>query len=93
MNKLNKPKVQYPPFKAILSFLLLGVVYTINAQERLPFDQGKKYFLGKVNVSGKITYNPQTIITFAGLEKGQEVTIPGEEVTNAVKKLGKIRFV
>ena len=89
-NKLNKPKVQYSPFKVILSFLLLSTIYSINAQERLPFDQGKKYFLGKVNVSGKITYNPQTIITFAGLEKGQEVTVPGEEITNAVKKLGKL---
>ncbi len=30
------------------------------------------------------------MVTFAGLEKGQEITVPGEEISNAIKKLGKL---
>ncbi|HMI06467.1 MAG TPA: outer membrane protein assembly factor BamA [Flavobacterium sp.] len=62
----------------------------MKAQDRVPFDQGTKYILADVNVTGKITYNAQTVITFAGLEKGQDITIPGEEISNAIKKLGKL---
>jgi hypothetical protein len=34
-------------------------------------------------------FNDQTVVTFAGLEKGQEITVPGEEISNAIKK-GKL---
>ena len=71
-------------------FFILGNVFYINAQDKTPFDQGKKYILGNVKVTGKISYNEQTIVTFAGLEKGQNITVPGEELSNAIKKLGKL---
>ena len=71
-------------------FFILGNVFYINAQDKTPFDQGKKYILGNVKVAGKISYNEQTIVTFAGLEKGQNITVPGEELSNAIKKLGKL---
>ncbi len=91
MNKLNNPnKVSKKYIKSIITLLFLGVVFHSNAQERTPFDQGKKYILGNVNVIGKISYNQQTVVTFAGLEKGQNITVPGEEISNAIKKLGKL---
>ena len=71
-------------------FFILGNVFYINAQNKVPFDQGKKYILGNVKVAGKISYNEQTIVTFAGLEKGQTITVPGEELSSAIKKLGKL---
>ena len=77
-------------FKTFLMFFILGNVFYINAQDRTPFDQGKKYILANVKVAGKISYNEQTIVTFAGLEKGQNITVPGEELSNAIKKLGKL---
>ena len=76
--------------KIALSLIILGSFSQIKAQERVPYDQGKTYILAKVNVIGKITFNPQTVSTFAGLEKGQEITVPGEEISNAIKKLGKL---
>ncbi len=88
-NKLNNFLVLH---KYITLFILLffGSFYQINAQERVPFDQGKKYILADVNLVGKLSFNSQTVVTFAGLEKGQEVTVPGEEISNAIKKLGKL---
>lgn len=73
-----------------LTLLIFGSFTQIKAQDRVPFDQGKKYILADVTVVGKISFNNQTVITFAGLQKGQEITIPGEEISSAIKKLGKL---
>ncbi|SHL36115.1 Beta-barrel assembly machine subunit BamA [Flavobacterium flevense] len=76
--------------KALLSLALLGSFSQIKAQDRVPFDQGKKYILAKVELTNKISFNDQTVVTFAGLQKGQEITVPGEEISSAIKKLGKL---
>ena len=76
--------------KIVLSLLIFGSFSQIKAQERVPFDQGKTYILAKVDVVGKISFNSNTVVTFAGLEKGQEITVPGEQISNAIKKLGKL---
>lgn len=72
------------------TIILFGSITKIEAQEKVPFDQGKKYILSEVSVTGKISFNKQTVVTFAGLEKGQNITVPGEEISNAIKKLGKL---
>ncbi|MFM9989115.1 outer membrane protein assembly factor BamA [Flavobacterium sp.] len=90
VNKLNNLFNTVNNTKLVLLFLVLVSAVQVNAQDRVPFDQGKTYILKKVSVTGKITYNEQTIVTFAGLEKGQSITIPGEEISNSIKKLWKL---
>ena len=90
MNKLNNILVLNKSIKALLSLALLGSFSQIKAQDRVPFDQGKKYILAKVELTNKISFNDQTVVTFAGLQKGQEITVPGEEISSAIKKLGKL---
>jgi len=90
VNKLNNFLVLHKNIKIVLTLLIFGSFSQIKAQERVPFDQGKKYILADVAIIGKLSFNSQTVVTFAGLEKGQEVTIPGEEISNAIKKLGKL---
>lgn len=70
-----------------LIVLLFGTFSQLRAQDRL---EGKKYILADVAVTGKITFNQQTVVTFTGLQKGQEITVPGEQISNAIKKLGKL---
>jgi outer membrane protein insertion porin family len=89
-NKLNNFLVFYKNIVLLLFLSLFGCLHQITAQDRIPFDQGKKYILAEVELVGKLSFNSQTVITFAGLEKGQEVTIPGEELSNSIKKLGKL---
>ncbi|MFP9099943.1 outer membrane protein assembly factor [Flavobacterium sp. RHBU_24] len=48
------------------------------------------YVLGGITVTGKLTYNEQTVVTFTGLEKGQSINVPGEEISVAIKKLWKL---
>lgn len=90
VNKLNSISVQIKSVKIVLSILLFGSVFQLQAQDRIPFEQAKKYILAGVNVNGKISYNQQTVVTFSGMEKGQEISVPGEEISNAIKKLGKL---
>lgn len=90
MNKLNKFLVLNKNLLFLLLLLFFGSIYKTEAQDRIPYDQGTKYILAKVSVTGKTTYNEQTIVTFTGLEKGQEITVPGEEISAAIKKLGKL---
>ncbi len=87
MNKLNKESILNNFIKVIIILFIGNLSF---AQERIPFDQGTKYILADVDVTGKITFNKQTVITFAGLEKGQSIVVPGEEISNAIKKLGKL---
>ncbi|MEO8237823.1 MAG: POTRA domain-containing protein [Flavobacterium sp.] len=90
VNKLNNILVLQKRIQIALTLVLLGSFSQIKAQERIPFDQGKKYILAKVSVVGKISFNEQTVVTFSGLQKGQEITVPGEEISGAIKKLGKL---
>lgn len=76
--------------KIFLGILVFGSILKMNAQDRIPFDQGVDYILADVDVTGKISFNKQTVVTFAGLEKGQKITVPGEQIANAIKKLGKL---
>ena len=82
--------MQKNTLKIVLCIILFGSIFQLQAQDRIPFDQGRKYILANVDVNGKISYNQQTVVTFAGLEKGQQITVPGEEISNAIKKLGKL---
>jgi outer membrane protein insertion porin family len=89
-NKLKNKYVLKQYLKIVAFFVLSATSYNLQAQERVPFDQGTKYILADVEVTGKISFNQQTVVTFAGLEKGQEIVIPGEEISSAIKKLGKL---
>ena len=73
----------------LFSILLLLNNISIFAQET-KLENGKEYILAKIQVTGKISYNEQTVTTFTGLEKGQTIMVPGEDISIAIKKLWKL---
>ncbi|HUH25582.1 MAG TPA: POTRA domain-containing protein, partial [Flavobacterium sp.] len=54
--------------------------------------QPKQYRLGTIKVTGNYHFNELTIFTYAGLEKGQIINLPGEELSDAIKKLWKTKY-
>ncbi|MHC5361335.1 BamA/OMP85 family outer membrane protein [Myroides sp. LJL110] len=77
--------------------LLVAGFFCKNAQAQdsinIPsFEAPKIYTIGDIKVSGKFNYNPQTVITFTGLTKGQQIAVPGEEISDALKKLWNLNF-
>lgn len=85
MNKLNK--ITALPTKFLFAGILLLSALLGNAQANPDFDSGKYYILGGVKVTGKVNFQEQTVVTFSGLEKGDRIQAPGEEISNAIKKL------
>ena len=67
-------------FYLILFFLFFG--YNIQSQSNI-----EKYEIGEITVSGNTSFSPLTIITYSGLEKGETISVPGEKLSNAIKKL------
>ncbi|WP_299397858.1 POTRA domain-containing protein [uncultured Gelidibacter sp.] len=65
-------------------FLLFSVAAT--AQEN-PFNSGKKYTIAEITVSGDTNFSEATIVTYSGLRKGEVIAIPGERISEALKKL------
>mgnify|MGYP002780214555 CR=1 FL=1 len=89
MNRLNRSLKRHIIFRILLISVLAGCA-SVHAQDRIPFEQGRTYILADVTVTGTLTFNRQNVVTFSGLQKGQKVTVPGEEISNAIKKLGKL---
>ncbi len=75
--------------RILFLFILLLIGNTINAQET-NLEKGKEYILSGVEVTGKVSFNEQTVITFTGLEIGSKIRIPGEEISLAITKLWKL---
>ena len=72
--------------KAIFVLVLLLSVFNLQSQE-LSIQNAKDYIIGDIKVTGNVSFNAQTVVTYSGLRKGQEVAIPGETISNAIKKL------
>ena len=75
-----------------LIFLFLTVCTTTMAQESTSFDQGKLYTLGKIEVTGIKSFSPQTVIAYTGLRKGQQIRIPGDDISAVINKLWKLEL-
>lgn len=90
VNKLNNTLMFIKKIRLLTAILFLGTVNNALAQ-----DQGIEpgtYIIGGIDVTGKISYNENTIVTFTGLENGQKINVPGQEISNAIKKLWGIGF-
>ena len=77
-------------FKPLFSFWFLGLVLSIGGFSHAQtegFVKGKNYVIDSISVRGIKTFNAQTVISYSGLRKGQEINVPGEEVSAVISKL------
>ena len=78
---------------ALLAFCLAP--FAANAQEQdvvVDYNSQKKYLVGGVRVEGNVTHSEQQIIQLTGLQKGMEIEIPGDDVSNIVRRLWLQRY-
>ena len=77
-------------FISVLAMMLLPVVGHAQLDEDLEvidYSSPKKYEIGGITVSGVEYLDQNVLIMLSGLKIGQRVEVPGEDITNAVKKL------
>jgi outer membrane protein insertion porin family len=89
VNKFQSKKMFKKGLQLLFTLFIIGNSNTLIAQET-KLENGKEYILADVEVTGKSSYNQQTVVTFSGLEKGQNIMVPGEDISSAIKKLWKL---
>ena len=73
-------------------FFLLTLLTTnlLFCQDNQPdLSKPKKYILGGITVTGTNQFSEQSVISYSQLKNGQEIKIPGDKLTSAIKKLHK----
>ncbi len=85
-NRLAKKFLLKTYIQSLLIVIPLIFSSLANAQQS-DFNKGKTYILEDVTVTGNTNFSPSTIISFSRLKKGEEIVIPGEDISNAIKKL------
>src|SRR5690606_30003251 len=58
----------------------------LTAQES-PINPGQKFTIAEIVVTGDTNFSEATIVTYSGLRKGEVIAIPGERISEALKKL------
>ncbi len=85
MNNLPSTRVLNTFTKFICTVLLLSISWISNSQAQ----DGAKYLIKEITVSGNTNFSPQTIIAYSKLRKNEEIQVGGEKIANAVKTLWK----
>lgn len=81
--------------KSILSVLLLLLAMTSTAQEKIEkptilyTNNPPKYTIGGINLSGVDNLEPAVVIGISGLSVGDVISVPGDDVTDAIKRFWK----
>ena len=74
-NKLKKHT------KQLLFAVFILASISITAQEA-EYKKGEKYTIEEITVTGGSNFSDQTVITYSGLRKGQEIFIPNKIAVN-----------
>ena len=75
--------------------MMLGFCSALWAQEssvEIDYTRPRKYFVGGVSVEGNSYFSDRQIIQLTGLQKGMELTVPGDDVAGIVKRLWLQRY-
>lgn len=89
--------MQYNRLFFLFTLLVLSQLIsaqTINKNDtiynlEIDYTSPKKYTIADIKVVGAENYEDYVLIGFSGLEVGQNITVPGDDVSNAVKKFWK----
>lgn len=73
--------------RLVLLLLLLITSIAAKSQDSIPFQKEKKYILGDFTVVGLQKFSEQTVKVFTGLRVDQEIKLPGDKLSSAIKKL------
>ncbi len=79
--------------KLLVLFFIFQAIILV-AQEpgelkMLDYSRPKEYVIADINVTGVKYLNPTHLVSISGLYKGKKITIPGSDISDAIKKYWK----
>lgn len=75
-----------------VSILSLGALAQERQEVTVDYDHPKTYIIGGISVEGNTYFSQEQIVNQTGLQVGSEIKVPGEELTNVVKRLWLQKF-
>ncbi|MAZ27417.1 MAG: outer membrane protein assembly factor BamA [Cytophagaceae bacterium] len=88
VNKLVDPS--YVKAALALFIILICISPKLYSQNDIPFAEGKQYTIGEITVTGNTQFNEQTVIAYTGLKSGDVLYLPGDKISQVIKKLWDI---
>lgn len=77
----------------IAAMMPLGAIAATSSKDiSVNYSSPKKYYVAGVSCEGVTYFSPEQIIQLTGLRKGMEVSVPGEDISNIVRRLWAQRF-
>ncbi len=77
-------------FIVVLYLLLLtGTLFSQNIADEIDYAVPRKFTIEAVDVSGAENLNKSIVLAFSGLAPGNEIYVPGDDITRAIKNLWK----
>lgn len=86
MNNLVNIKLLKTYITRLLLIVFFISSYSVAAQGS-SLENAQNYTIGDITISGNSSFSSETIVTYSGLRTGEEVQIPGEKISGAIKKL------
>lgn len=71
------------------SVIVISGPQIIGGEVDFNYKTPKEYTLGPINIVGADNYDQNAIRLIAGLRQGQKITIPGQQISDAIKNLWK----
>lgn len=92
---MNNYRIMTKKLAHSLLIACLMVLHTATqAQQKpdTPIGNATLYQVGEITVTGSLTYNENTVIAFAGLKKGEQIFVPGQRLSEVIKKMWNLKL-
>ncbi|SMC33445.1 outer membrane protein assembly factor BamA [Cellulophaga tyrosinoxydans] len=90
-NNLSRGANNNTSHQLAFTLILFLTTFFVSAQDT-NYEEGKKYILAGLEVTGLQSYNEQTVKTYTGLRDGQQITVPGDEISAIINKLWNLEL-
>ena len=76
----------------LVSILLPVSLFAQSNNVVVDYNNPKRYIIGDLKVKGVKLHSPEQIVSITGLQKGDEITVPSEQLSDVVKRIYQQRF-
>ena len=84
--------MKYLNLFVLVALLLPATLFAQNSNVVVDYNNPKRYILGEIKVKGVKLHSVEQIVSMTGLQKGDEITVPSEQLSEVVKRIYQQRF-
>ena len=78
--------IKYLRHITLIIILLFQSILSWGQDNDISYDAVKEYTIADIAVTGDFTYENYIIIGFSGLSVGEKISVPGKEISSAIKR-------